>query len=111
MFLLGWEKGFKGRGDENICLHRSSLLLPVCSRRANAYEDSVCQIISLSLSTANTLVSKGLSKKGEEAHGFCTQNRGILLAVCTACLQSGDAERERVLLNHMILPVWQVSAV
>lgn len=95
MFLLGWKKGFKGRGGENICLPRSSLLLHVCGLRANAYEDSVCQIISLLLSTANTLVSKGLSKKGEKACGFCTQSRGILLAVSTVCLQSGDTERER----------------
>lgn len=88
----------------------------MCGLRANAYEDyallSVLSwIISLAFSTAKTLVSNGLSKKGEKARGFCTQSRGILLAVCTACLQSGDAGAERVLLNHMILPVWQVSAV
>lgn len=111
MFLLGWEKGFKGRRGENMCLHRSSLLLPVCDLRSNAYEDSVSWIISLAFSTANALVSKGLSKKGEKARGFCTQSRGILLAVCTACLQLGDAGGERALLYHMILPVWQVSAV
>lgn len=116
MFLLGWEKGFKGRRDENMCLYRSSLLLLVCGLRANAYENyallSVLSwIISLAFSTAKTLVSKGLSKKGEKARGFCTKSRGILLAVCAACLQSGHAGGERVLLNHMILPVWQVSAV
>lgn len=87
MFLLGWEKGFKGRRDENMCLYRSSLLLLVCGLRANAYENyallSVLSwIISLAFSTAKTLVSKGLSKKGEKARGFCTKSRGILLAVC-----------------------------
>lgn len=87
MFLLGWEKGFRGKEGENMCLHRSSLLLPVCGLRANAYEDSVSQL--------KLFAFKGLSKKGEKAQGVCTQNRGILLIVCTVCLQLGDAERER----------------
>lgn len=94
-----------------MCLHGSSLLLPVCGLRANTCENSGSQIISLAFSTAKTLVSKGLSKKGQKARGFCRQSRDVLQAVCTACLQSGDAGGERVLLNHMILPVWQVSAV
>lgn len=91
-------------------MYRSSLLLPVCVLRAYACKNSVSQIISLVFSTAKMVFPVYIGRENKQ-RGFCTRSGGVLLAVRTGCLQLGSEGGEREMLNHMVLPVWQVSVV
>lgn len=89
-----------------MCLHRSSLLLPLCGLRANAYEDSVSWIIGLAFSTAKTLVSKSLNKKAEEAL------RAGVFQLCAQCTCSREMQgREGTAQSHDIACLAGVCSV
>lgn len=88
-----------------MCLYRSSLPLPVCSLKATAYKICFHNDPFSFLHNQNS-ISDGLKGAEEKAAA-----RGVVMCswLRAACFQLGGAER--VVLHHMILPVWQVSVV